>query len=143
MVPCGGGGSGAGADSGLTGVDGRACVTVVAGGAVGLGRVGACPGGRVAGAGIVTLVRSGALNRIPADAETVLAHIGLGAGVTVVARRPRDRDETALAIEAGVLRAGILIVAEDRRARAPAIGIADVAGGAGVSVVADDAGRRL
>src|SRR3989442_5387430 len=79
MVPCGGGGSGAGADSGLTGVDGRACVTVVAGGAVGLGRVWACPGGRGASGGILTLVRSGALNRIPADAETLFAHIGLGA----------------------------------------------------------------
>src|SRR5437773_338121 len=91
----------------------------------------------------MTWVGGSTLDRVAADAETVFACVGLGAGVTVIARRPRDRDETALAIEAGVLRAGILIVAEDRRARAAAVGVADVTGRAGIAVIARRVGRGL
>src|SRR5438093_843452 len=41
----------------------------------------------------MTWVGGSTLDRVAADAETVFACVGLGAGVTVIARRPRDGAE--------------------------------------------------
>src|SRR5205814_363125 len=60
---------------------------VVAGHAVGLGRVGARARARVAGAGVVTLVGGAARDGVRAHAAPVLAGVALRAGVAVVAGR--------------------------------------------------------
>src|SRR5439155_1303340 len=75
----------AGAHSPLTGVGLRACVPVVAGGAVGPSGVRAGAGGRVARPGVVTLVGHGADDGVPARAHARLAGVGLRARVAVVA----------------------------------------------------------
>src|SRR2546430_1943945 len=74
-----------GARPGPAGVALRAGVAVVAGGAVGLRRVGARAGRGVAGAGGVALVGRGADDGIRAGARPGLTGVGPGAGVAVVA----------------------------------------------------------
>src|SRR5262249_55955125 len=69
----------------LTGVPLRAGVAVVAGAAVGLGRIRADPCRRVAGAGAMTLIAGGANDRVGPDAGARLAGVALRAGVGVVA----------------------------------------------------------
>src|SRR5207249_4326289 len=75
----------AGAHSRLTDVGLRACVPVVARGAIGPSGVRAGPGGRVARPGVVALVRHGADDAVPACAHARLTAVGLRAGVPVVA----------------------------------------------------------
>src|SRR5207245_78341 len=60
-------------------------VAIVAGAAVGLGRVRAGAIGRVAGASIVTLIGGGTSHRIAARAVACLTSITLRAGVAVTA----------------------------------------------------------
>src|SRR2546430_10410624 len=74
-----------GARPGPAGVALRAGVAVVAGGAVGLRRVGARAGRGVAGAGGVALVGRGADDGIRAGARPGLTGVGPGAGAAVVA----------------------------------------------------------
>src|SRR5207248_2146330 len=71
------------ADPALAGVGLRAGIPVVAGAAVGLRRVRARARRRVAGAGVVALVRGGADDRVATRADPALAGIGLRAGVAV------------------------------------------------------------
>src|SRR5207237_1144578 len=75
----------AGAHSRLTDVGLRACVPVVARGAIGPSGVRAGAGGRVARPGVVTLVRRGADDGVAARAHAPLAGVGLRARVVVVA----------------------------------------------------------
>src|SRR5262245_57088208 len=80
-----------------------------------------------------------------ADAYTAavgVAGVLRGAGVAVVAGVTRCRREGAFTPFAGVLRAGVLVVADDRGAGAVAVGVAGVAPGAGVAVVARGARGR-
>src|SRR5207245_1761122 len=74
------------ADAVVADVAPRAGIRVVAEAAVGLGRVGARAGHRVAGSGEVALIGGRADGRIAAPADARLAGIGLGARVAVVAR---------------------------------------------------------
>src|SRR5438094_251865 len=74
-----------GARPGPAGVALRAGVAVVAGGAVGLRRVGARAGRGVAGAGDVALIGRGADDGIRAGARPGLTGVGPGAGAAVVA----------------------------------------------------------
>src|SRR5439155_1225827 len=63
----------------------RACVAVVARRAVGLCRVRAAAGGRIAGAGVVALILGSADDGVRARAAAALAGVGLGARVAVAA----------------------------------------------------------
>lgn len=78
-------------DARLTGIERGARAAVGARGAVGARRVGAGPARRIAGAHRVALIRGGAEDRARAEADSRLARIDLGAGVTVVARRAVGR----------------------------------------------------
>src|SRR5207249_3178948 len=73
----------AGAHSRLTDVGLRACVPVVARGAIGPSGVRAGAGGRVARPGVVTLVGRGADDGISARARATLAGVGPRAGVPI------------------------------------------------------------
>src|SRR5205823_2453067 len=75
------------AGAGLAGVGLGAGIAVGAGGAVRRGRVGAGPGGRIAGAGVVALIEGGADDGVRPDAGAGLAGVALGAGVAVAAGR--------------------------------------------------------
>src|SRR5439155_994321 len=70
----------------LTRVGPRAGVAVGAGAPVGLGGVRPRARGRVAGPRVVTLVRCGEHDGVPARAHAALAGVGPRAGVVVVAR---------------------------------------------------------
>src|SRR5439155_1717660 len=83
----GDGGGRAPAGAVLAGLARRAGVVVVARRAIGLGRVGAHAGARVAGPDVVALVRSRADDGVGARARPALAGVGLRAGVPVVAGR--------------------------------------------------------
>ena len=76
----------AGADAGDAGVVDRAGVAVVARAAIVLDWVGADPGPRVAGSGVMALIARGANDRVAAGADARLTRIGLRAGVAVIAR---------------------------------------------------------
>src|SRR5437867_647267 len=65
-----------------------------------------------------------------------------GGGVGVVAGEAGCWCEDALTSLAGVGGAGIVVVVEDRLVLALSFGVALVAGGAGIAVVAGDPGRR-
>lgn len=69
----------------LTDMRGKATVRPSAGGAIRLRRVVAGAGGRVAPARLVAIVGRGTLHGIGAGANPVLAGIGLGAGILIVA----------------------------------------------------------
>src|SRR5437016_579499 len=132
-----------GARPGPTGVGPGAGVAVVAGGAVGLRRVGARAGRGVAGAGDVALVGRGADDGIRAGARPGLTGVGPGAGVAVVAG-------DAVGLRGGGARAGrgvagagdVALVgrgADDGLDAGAHAGLAGVAPRAGVAVVAGGA----
>ena len=75
----------AGTGAGLAGIGARACVAIIAGRPVCLGRVRAHPGRRVTDAGRMALVAGCTHHGIAADAGAALAGIGQRAGISVVA----------------------------------------------------------
>src|SRR6185503_12915851 len=98
---------------------------------------------RVAGIGRAA-VPVVAAERRPAGALALPARVVRRAGVAIVARRRIGFEDAPLGRIAGVVGAGVLIVAADRRADAPAVGVAGVPIRAGVAVVAGDVrGRRV
>src|SRR5581483_8981705 len=118
----------------------RAGVAVVAGGAVRLRGIGAGAVGRVAGAGVVALIRRRADDRVRPGADAGLTDVGLRAGVVVAARGPVGLRR--IGAGAGRRVAGAGVVALIRRgaglrrpgdARAVLAGVAE---GAGVVVAA-------
>src|SRR5438094_460212 len=129
----------------LAGVRARARVVVVARGAVGLGRVRARAGRRVARADVVALVLGGAGDGIRAGAGPGLARVGPRARAVVVARRAVRLGggrgcggrEVALVAVVGVGRGGS---GDGVRAGARA-GLAGIGARAGVAVVARRAVR--
>src|SRR6185503_18902654 len=94
---------------------------------------------RVAGIGRAA-VPVVAAERRPAGALALPARVVRRAGVAIVARRRIGFEDAPLGRIAGVVGAGVLIVAADRRADAPAVGVAGVPIRAGVLVVAGDRG---
>src|SRR5438067_1206085 len=85
----GGGDDGVGgrAHGALAGVGLGAASAVVAGRAVGLGRVRACAASGITGAGDMTLIGGRANDGVAAGADPALAGVGLRAGIAVVAGR--------------------------------------------------------
>jgi len=102
------------ASASLTGIGLGALVVVVAGRAVGLGRIGANTGVRITGAGVVTLIGGGANNRIGTGAGTRLTGVGLGALVTVVARRAIVLGRVRTIPGSRVADAGLMTLIESR-----------------------------
>src|SRR5437870_8928474 len=132
-----------GARPGPAGVALRAGVAVVAGGAVGLRRVGARAGRGVAGAGGVALVGRGADDGIRAGARPGLTGVGPGAGVAVVAGGAVGLRRVGARAGRGVAGAGDVALvgrgADDGIRAGARPGLTGVGPGAGVAVVAGDA----
>src|SRR5207249_4886102 len=124
----------AGTDAGDAGIRAGAGVAVIAGRAVRLGRGAARPGGGVAGACVVALVRGGADDGVAAGADAGDAGIPAGAGVAVVARSGVGGMD-ASPPGAAVIRARVAVVAGESDAAAHAV-TAGVVPGACVAVVA-------
>src|SRR5439155_1248980 len=124
----------AGTDAGDAGIRAGAGVAVIAGRAVRLGRGAARPGGGVAGACVVALVRGGADDGVAAGADAGDAGIPAGAGVAVVARSGVGGMD-ASPPGAAVIRARVAVVAGESDAAAHAV-TAGVVLGACVAVVA-------
>src|SRR5256885_1610021 len=76
-----------GARPALAGVSLRAGIAVVAGRAIGLGRIRARASGRIAGARVMTLVTRRADHGIAPGARPALAGVSLCTGIAVVAGR--------------------------------------------------------
>src|SRR5207247_2413081 len=158
---------GAGADAALAGVVARAGVLVVARGAVeqrsvadagavlaGVGggagfavvarraRVGGHGAARRAVAGLRVALVGGAGDRRADALAAAAAGVVEGAGVAVVARRPRVRRHGAARRAVAGLRVALVGGAGERRADAPAAAVAGVVEGAGVAVVAARARER-
>ena len=131
-------GAGARAGSALTGVGLRAGVPVVASGAVGLRGIRAHSRAWIAGAYVVTLVRSGADHGVAPDATPTLAGIGLCAKVAVVARVVVVREHATRGRAARIRRTSVAVVAGPviRRMRAPGLDLVASIDGASDAVVA-------
>src|SRR5262249_14187050 len=114
----------------------RAGVAVIAGGAVGLLGIRADAGRGVAGAGRVALVGGGADHRIAADAGAGLTGVLLRTRIAVVARGGVVGVHAAGGRVAGVVGAGVAVVAIRRRAAHAYAAAAGVVGRARVAVVA-------
>jgi len=124
----------------LAGVGLRTGVVVVTGSPIGLARVNALPGRRVAGASVVTLIRRRADDRVCTRADTGLAGIGLCTGITVVARSTirleRIGADSSLSVADADVMAGIESSTDDRIRPDAHTCLAGVGLGTGVAVIA-------
>src|SRR5439155_15320037 len=134
------------AGAGLAGVGLGAGVTVCAGAAVRLGRVGAGAARRIADAGDVALIERAADDRVGTGADARLAGVALGAGAAVVAGRPVWPVGVGAGAASRVADAGDVALIEggaDDGVRPHAgAGLAGVGLGAGIAVGAGGAVRR-